>query len=183
MRQYLCYIMGLTRRKLITSSALSGAIVGIAGCLSQGSEVTNLGGGNQSLRINFAGNVSTDKPLIKETDLSSDSAYPNYYSALLGSERAADKIQMEYVRQEIPQFVDELEETDFDSEYLVFFGMVLPRSKQLQSGLTTFKNGTLYSEYHIAKRSSDSSEVSINTNIQRIKARNLPNNVEYEVRF
>lgn len=171
--------MPITRRKLIACST----ILATSGCLSIEDPLSNVGVANPNPHVKFSGNVSTGEPLVVDANLSTDVAYPNHYSALLRSEETADRIRWEYIRQEIPMFVDDLEGTNFDSEFLLLFGMVLPRIKQLESGPIRYEDGTLYSEYQIEDRSSSSTEMSINTNVQRIVADEIPEDVEYEVRF
>lgn len=172
--------MELTRRQLIACSTLSSAILGLSGCLSQGGRIRNLGMSPAGPRVTFAGNVSTEEPLIENSDFSTEAAYPHYYSALVESENATDKIRWEYIRQEIPQFVDELRETDFGSEFLLFFGMVLPPTKQISAGSTFYKDNTLISEYQIEESSSASQVLSVNTNVKRIKDK-VPDDVEFKL--
>jgi hypothetical protein len=169
--------MDETRRKVLASSAISGLVLGTAGCLSQ--DIF----GDQDPNFDFSGNVSTDEPLVENAELSTQAAYPNHYSALIGSDDDADAIRWEYIRQEVTQIVDILEETDYDSEYLVFFGMALPGTKHLQSGPTSSEDGTLRFGYRVDDKRSGTSELVVNTQIGRVESDDVPDDVEFEVRF
>lgn len=172
--------MDSTRRRVIACSALSSVLLGTSGCLSN-DPISSLNSSARDPRVNFAGNVSTGKPLLRDADLSTEAAYPHHYSGVVGSKDGG--VRWEYVRREVPQFVDDLDETDFDAEFLLFFGMVLSPTKQLQSGSSTYEDGTLYSTYRIAEASSASSKLSINTHVTRVEGETIPDDVEFGVRF
>jgi len=169
--------MDKTRRKVLASSAISGLVFGTAGCLSQDFL------GDQDPNFDFSGNVSTDEPLVENAELSTQAAYPNHYSELIGSDDATEKIRWDYIRQEVSQIVSILEETDYDSEYLVFFGTVLPRTKQLQPGPTSSEDGTLRFGYRVDDKRSGTSELAVNTQVGRVESGDVPDDVEFEVRF
>lgn len=169
--------MGKTRRKVLASSALSCLAFGTAGCLSQDLL------GNSVPNVDFSGDVSTDEPLVENAELSTQTAYPNHYSELIGSDNAAEKIRWDYIRQEVSQIVDKLEETDYTSEFLVFFGMALPGTKQLQPGPITSEDGTLQFGYRVDDKRSGTSELAVNTHVRRVESGDVPDDVEFEVRF
>lgn len=137
-----------------------------------------------TVTVKFSGDVSTEEPLIGGADVSTDNAYPSHYSAVVTSkEGEARKIRWKYIEDELPLFVDDLQGTDFDSAYLVFFGMVLPENKQLLPGSVTAKDGTLHSNYRIGDRSSAALGLTINTHARRIKSEKEPNEVKFSVTY
>lgn len=171
--------MKLTRRDLITKSALSTAVIGVSGCLGR---VVNEFGNRP--RVTFSGNVDSEEPLVEDTGLSTKDTYPYHYSKLITSKQAEEKeIRWEYIEQELPGFVDDLEGTDFDSEFLLFFGLMLPRTRQLQSGPTSIKDGTLHTEYRVAPDPAGSRQLVVNTAIQRVIHDDPPENVKVSVQF
>ena len=169
-------MMKLTRRDLLASAALSGSVLGTAGCLS-------LPTGERGPHVNFSGNVSTDEPLVEDAELSTDAAYPNHYSALIDTDDAAETIRWEYVREEIPLLINTLEETDYGSEYLAFFGMALPGTKQLQPGDTSRDDGTVRFAYRVDRSGSAAWEVEVNTHIRRVESDDAPDDPAFEVQF
>ncbi|MFC4552250.1 MULTISPECIES: hypothetical protein [Halorussus] len=175
--------MTLTRRKLLARSALPGVLLSTSGCLSRGGPTVGFGWFDRAPNVNLSGNVSTDEPLIEGASLSTETEYPHHYSAVVSSGADAERIRWEYVRRELPPLVDELEATDFASEYLLFFGMRLPRTQQLRSGPSSLNDGTLYSEYRIEGPGGASSVLTINTNVQRVEGESPPDDVEFKVRF
>lgn len=175
--------MKLSRRKVLARSALSGVAVGASGCLSRSGGPANLGGPGPDVTVKFEGSVSTDEPLVENVAVSTRDPFPYQYSYVAFSEDTKGKIRKDYVREEMPLLVDELEETDFESQSLVFFGMVLPETKQLQAGPLSLEDGTLHSEYRIGSDSSGASGLTINTYIRRLEPTVRPENVKFEVTF
>lgn len=174
--------MKVSRRKLIATSALTGTVISLSGCLSRANHNLSTMSTDSEVRVRFSGNVSTGSPIIKRKELSTQSSYPNYYSAAIKTNSEKDRIRFEYIQKEVPQLESKLTETDFDSEYLIFFGMVLPRSQQLSSGEADIKNNNVYFEYTVEESGSSSTELVINTNIRRIEGR-APEDIEYNVTF
>lgn len=175
--------MGLTRRKLLACTALPGVVLGTSGCLSQGGPLSGFSSSKQEAKVKFDGNVSTEEPLTENAEISPESPYPNHYSSVIHSKGAADVIRWEYVQEELPQLVDDLEATNFDAESLLFFGMVLPETKQLQSEGVSIDESTLRSTYRIGSDRSASRSLSIHTHIHRVKMEDHPDDVSFEVRF
>lgn len=175
--------MELSRRKLLTCSTLSGITLGTSGCLSGGSGLANLDGADSDVTVKFEGSVSSEEPLVENTNLSAQTAYPHQYSAVVLPKDDRDEIRWDYVRQEIPLLVDDLEATDFESQFLVVFGMILPETKQLQSGAVSLENGTLRSRYRIGSDSSGASGLTTNTYIRRLEPVVQFDDVKFEVVF
>lgn len=173
--------MGITRREVVSKSALSAAVFGVSGCLGRAGNT--LGQPENTPSVAFSGNVDAREPLTESAGLSTEESYPRHYSKLVTSKNAeSEEIRWEYIEQELPGLVDDLEGTDFDSEFLLFFGLVLPRTKQLQPGETVIKDGTLHAEYHVEPDTAGSSEIVVNTAIKRVVA-DPPENVEVTVRL
>lgn len=164
-------------------SVASGAVLGLSGCLSQGGPMTGLTNSSNDPKVKFEGNVSTGEPLVSGTELSTDAAYPHHYSAVVDAKPETDRIRWEYIRDEISPIEDELRETDFESELLTLFGMVLPQTKQLQPRTVSFDDGVLYVTFEVGERSSAASGLAINTSIQRVRTEESPDDVEFGVRF
>ncbi len=168
--------MKLTRRRLATRSALAAALAGTAGC------VGNLA--SRGPRVTFSGNVHSEEPLVEDVDISVEDRYPNHYSRIVTSKDAeSEEIRWGYIEREHGGLVDDLEGTDFDSEFLMFFGLVLPRTKQLQPGSTRIEDDTLHVEYSVAPASSGNSEVVLNTAMMRVIHDDPPSDVSVSVTY
>lgn len=61
--------------------------------------------------------------------------------------------------------------------------MVLPPTKQLQSGPVRLEDGTLTSAYRLAPASSGATGLRINTYIRRIEGIDPPDEVDYVVHY
>lgn len=172
--------MELTRRRLLTSSALLGTSVGMSGCTSLPDSIL----GRSDLRVKYSGNVSSDEPLVEDAGLFEQDSYPYHYSRLITTEQEeSEEIRWEYIEDELPLLVENLEGTDFSSEFLVFFGLVLPARKQLGGGSTSYEDDTLYAEYRVEDNSTPSIEIRVNTQMMRVQHDEVPEKLEPTVHF
>lgn len=171
----------VTRRKFVAALLTSSTVAG-SGCLETPAGIFHE---SDTLRTTFSGNVHTREPLTENAELSTADSYPYHYWELVTTEaEESENIRWEYIQDEIPLLEGNLEGTEFGSEFLLFFGMVLPRTRQLQpESTTTIEDDTLYAGYRIDRASSNSSEVAVNTAIKRIKHEDPPGNVAVDVRF
>lgn len=153
--------MRSTRRTFLGTSILLSVTAG-AGCLE------SLGLSN-SVRVSFSGNVHADEPLVEGVHGLGD-GYPHHYVRLVTSKGQEEtEVRWDYIDDELPLLTGSLEGTDFDSEFLLFFGVVLPRNRSLQPDTATrIEDGTLYTDYRIEESGSASSEIAINTAIKRV---------------
>lgn len=172
--------MQQTRRKLLAAVVTAGA-TSISGCITD-AEMPNVFDDGKP-RVTFSGNVSTDEPLLSDVVISTDMTYPSHYSTIVASKKEARRIRWEYIRNDEPTLVSNLERADLESGVLAFFGMVLPADKQLQPVSTSFRDGKLYAEYRIDHRSSASSKLQINTQIKEVKLGTNPDSLEPSVHF
>ena len=159
----------------MSSTALSTSILGAAGCLTAPLNDTEP-------NVVFSGNISSDEPLIENVDINPSSGYPHHYSALIASRADRDKIRWEYIREDIPLFVDDLNRADLDTDYLVFFGMFLPKGKDIDGHGSSMQDGTLLSEYRITG-TADSRDPRLNTHVKIVRSDDVPDDVTFEVRY
>lgn len=131
----------------------------------------------------FDGSVWADEPLVTPDEPSPTAGPPHQYGQVVTAENQ-QQIRWEYIKQELPLLVDELEATDFATEFLLFFGMVLnPSKQQLQTGKTELTDGTLTAEYRIDSHSSANTNRRINTIIQRYEAIDSLEDVAFTVHY
>jgi len=167
--------MPSSRRSFIATAACS-AVVGMAGC------VYGTPFGNDGPRVTSVSTVTSDEPLIENVDIGPSAGSPDHYSALLASPDDRDQIRWEYIREEIPVFVDDLNRADLGSEYMIFFGMFLPQGRSIDSRGHSMSDGTLVSKYHLTG-TVDSREPRLNTHITIVRSDDAPDDVSFEVRY
>jgi hypothetical protein len=167
--------MKLTRRHLSTRLALTASVAGTAGCLDF------LDG---RADVTFSGNVHSEEPLIEGAEISADDPYPNHYSRLVTTkEEEQQVIRWEYIQRELPGLVDDLEGTDFDSEFLVFIGLLLPGTKQLETGTTRIEDDTLHAEFYVTSSGSGNLSIGVNTALKRVTHDDPPSEVTFSVEY
>ncbi len=112
------------------------------------------------------GSIGTEEALIADTGISFDSAYPHQYLALITTQSEAERVRWEYFREEDPVLAGKFEDTDFEEGSLTFAGLVLPKTKQLESSPKTFDGSTMESTYRVLDASSDSDELAVQTVVE-----------------
>lgn len=170
-------VMKVSRRKLLAGLGVSASAFGLAAVVD--------GGQSQNVHVNLSANVPSEKPLVKNETLSigSETPYPNYYKALVSSR---DELRWDYFAEDsaLSMFIDDFEETDWDSQLLVIFGMVLPRTKDFQPvDGTTLQDGTLTVPLALDDRPSSSSELVIMNYIERVDLAEKPHDLAVSVTY
>ncbi|PSP56094.1 hypothetical protein BRC82_02870 [Halobacteriales archaeon QS_1_67_19] len=168
-------MMKLTRRKLLAGIGISASGYG----LSTG---INLGW-SQSVNVDYSGMTTSDKPLVKNEQLSLDdkSAFPNYYKSLVTSN---DQLRWNYLREEDAALANDMKQTNWDSEILAVFGMVLPRNKGFNSNGVSLKDRTLTMELILEDRPSTSSALTIMNQVTRVEnIKETPDDFEVSVTY
>lgn len=155
--------MKVTRRKLLAGAGLAAGGFGLATVV----------GSSRSRRadVDYSGMTTSEKPLVKNAHLSTDSEskFPNHYKALVTSR---DELRWDYLVEEDAMLADSLEQTDWDSEVVAIFGMVLPRDRGFDPENTTVHEGTLTMNLVLERRPSESSTSTIMNQITRVE--NVP---------
>lgn len=169
--------MKTTRRKLLAGlGALAGAL-GLTTFVD--------GGQAEAVNTDLSGNVPSEKPLVKDETLSIDSAqtYPNYYKSLVSSH---EELRWDYFADDsaLSLFMDDLEDTDWDSQLVVIFGAVLPRTQDFQpTGETKIKDATLSVPLALDDRPSGSSELVIMNYVERVDLTETPDSLAVSVEY
>lgn len=169
--------MKVGRRKLLAGLGVSASAFGLAAVVD--------GGRSQSVHVDLSANVPSEKPLVKNETLSVDSgpAHLNYYKVLVSSR---DELRWDLFAEDptLRMFVDDFEETDWDSQLLVIFGMVLPRTKDFQPvDDTTLEDGTLTVPLALDDRPSSSTEAVIMNYIERVDLDEKPHDLAVSVTY
>lgn len=63
-------------------------------------------------------------------------------------------------------FARKFEDTDFEEGFLTFAGLLLPKTKQLESGETTFDGSTMESTYRVMDTRDESDELVVQTVVE-----------------
>lgn len=140
-------------------------------------------GWSQSVNVDYSGMTTTDQPLVRNEHLTIDgeSSFPNYYKALVTS---SDQFRWKYLREEDAALADDMEQTNWDSEVLAVFGMVLPRNKGFNSKGVSLKDGTLTMKLVLEDRPSASSAVTIMNQVLRLEnIKETPDDFEVSVTY
>lgn len=167
--------MKVTRRKLLAGLGVSAGGYGL---------ITVVGSGRpRRVNVDYSGVTTSEKPLVKNAHLSIDgeSSHPNYYKALVTSR---DELRWDYLAEEDAMLADALEQTNWESEYLAIFGMVLPKDKGFNAEDTTVKEGTLTMNLILTDSPSGSSELTIVNQITRIEnVKHTPDQLKVNVTY
>jgi len=159
----------------LLSTALSASILGAAGCSTAPLNDTEP-------NVVFSGTDNSNEPLIGNADIDPSSGHSHHYSALIASRGDRDRIRWEYIREETPLFVDDLNRADLDTDCLVFFGMFLPKRKDIDGHGSSMDHGTLVSEYRITG-TADSRDPRLKTHVEIVRSDDIPDDVTFEVRY
>ena len=149
--------MELTRRNAAVAVAAGVGLSGLA------SVVTREEGDYQFRR---GGRVATDEPLVADTDVSPQRGYPSQYHALLTDETDAERVRWEYFAEADGPRVEQFRDVDFDAGFLVIVGRVLPDTKKLQSGPTSFDGREMIATYGVAPRTSASDAITVQSVVE-----------------
>lgn len=132
---------------------------------------------SEKCQFRRGGSIGTEEALIADTGISFDSAYPHQYHALITTQSEAKRVRWEYFREEDPVFAGKFEDTDFEEGFLTFAGLVLPKTKQLESSTKTFDGSTMESTYRVLdatipanSRSKPSSNTGFGTRKRRVNS-------------
>ncbi|MDL5360736.1 hypothetical protein [Halalkalicoccus sp. NIPERK01] len=112
------------------------------------------------------GSIRTEEALVADTGISFDSAYPHQYFALITTRSEAERVRWEYIREEDQVFAAKFEDTDFEEGFLTFAGLVLPKTKQLESDATTFDGSAMESTYRVMDTRDESDELAVQTVVE-----------------
>lgn len=169
--------MKTSRRNLLAGLGVSSAALGLTTFVD--------GGQAETVHVDLSGNVPSEKPLVTDETLSIDSAktYPNYYKSLVSSH---EELRWDYFADDsaLSLFMDDLEETDWDSQLVVIFGAVLPRTKDFQpTGETKIKDGILTVPLALDDRPSASSELVIMNYVERVDLTDTPDSLAISVEY
>lgn len=167
--------MNVTRRKLLAGFGISASGYGLTTFAELGQ--------SQTVNVDYSGTTTTDEPLVKNASLSIDeeSSFPNYYKALVTSR---DQFRWEYLRKEDAALADDMERTDWSSEVLSVFGMVLPRDKGFNSDGVTLTDETLAVSLILEERPSSSSALTIMNHVARVEnIKETPEELEVSVTY
>ncbi|MCL7416690.1 MAG: hypothetical protein M8354_02465 [Halalkalicoccus sp.] len=63
-------------------------------------------------------------------------------------------------------FAAKFEDTDFEEGFLTFAGLVLPKTKQLESDATTFDGSAMESTYRVMNTPDESDELAVETDVE-----------------
>jgi hypothetical protein len=169
--------MELDRRKLLAGLGASVGGLGLATVLGESR--------SRKVHVDFSGTIPSEKPLVKGETLALDGgpAYPNHYEALVSSR---DELRWDYFAEDsaLRLSAGDLEKTDWNSQLLVIFGLVLPRTKDLQPrDRTTLNDGTLTVPLTLDERSSGSSEPVIMNYLERVDIGREPEELAVPVTY
>jgi hypothetical protein len=169
--------MELDRRKLLAGLGASVGGLGLTTVLGESR--------SRKVHVDFSGTIPSEKPLVKGETLSEDakSAYPNHYETLVSSR---DELRWDYFEEDsaLRLSAGDLEKTDWNSQLLVVFGMVLPRTKDFQpTGRTTLNDGMLTVPLALDERSSGSSELVIMNYVERVDLGREPEELAVPVTY
>jgi hypothetical protein len=157
--------MDPTRRKLLAGIAISASGLSIAGC----SDITN----NTHVDIDYSGMTTAEEPIIKGEGLSitNESSGASTYKEIVTEE---SEIRWEYLQQEDGMLAASLSDTNWGSEYVAIFGMVLPRTRGFNPEEITRGQETLRMHLLLEGRPSASADRTIMHHISRVENINQP---------
>lgn len=168
-------MMQITRRKLLAGTAISASGYGFVSIADLNSART--------VNVDYSGTTTTDEPIVKDEGLSIDGGiqHGNYYKALVTSK---NEVRWKYLRKEDSALARSLEQTNWSTELVAVFGLVLPRNKGFNPEETSLKDGTLTKNLVLEDRPSASSELTILTHVMRLESvEKTPETFEVDVTY
>jgi len=164
----------VSRRRFLAGVGITTAGVGVgAGLTAEQAKAAD---------VDYSGETTTDEPLIHDENLSIDAASSaSYYKGIVTS---SDELRWEYLREEDGMLAGSLEQTEWDSQYLTIFGMVLPRDVGFNAGRSVREDDVLTMNLTVVSRGSASSERTIMHQITRVEnSQNPPERLQVAVEY
>lgn len=152
--------MQITRRKLLAGLGISVGGYGLVSIADRNSA--------RAINVDYSGTTTTGEPIVEGERLSIDGGiqHGNYYKAIVASK---SEVRWEYLRNEDSSLAGSLEQTNWSSEFITVFGLILPRNRGFDPEETTLKDGTLTKNLVLKERPSASSELTILTHVMRLE--------------
>lgn len=161
---------------------LIGAGAAVAGASLTVKAKKALDGGRREMpyqsRLNAG--FQTAEPIVTDTDVSTDSPYPDSYAVLIRTrEEADDRYRVEYLREEYDTDVSKLYTVDYGSEFIAIVGYVLPKSHRLNLTGQEYEERTLHTTHEITDYSGlDVLKVHHNAVIYRQQSHEPPEDID-----
>jgi hypothetical protein len=152
--------MQITRRKLLAGLGISASGYGLVSVADINSDRT--------ANVDYSGTTTTDEPIVKDEQLSTDGGiqHGNHYKKLVTSK---NEVRWEYLRKKDSALAESLERTNWSTELVTVFGLVLPKNRGFNPAKTTLKDGTLTKNLLLEDRPSASSELTVLTHVMRLE--------------
>jgi hypothetical protein len=117
-------------------------------------------------KIQSDANFLTAEPVITDTDVSTDSASPNWYATLVRTQEEADKrYRVKYLKEEYDIDISGLYTIDYETEFLAIIGYVLPKNRLLRLTEDEYKDETLYTTHEITDSRTDLDDIKVHHNV------------------
>lgn len=140
-------VPSLTRRQHLIGA---GAVVAGASITVKAKEALDESPQDMPYQSRLNAGLQTAEPIVTDTDVSTDSPYPDSYAVLIRTQEEADeRYRVEYLREEYDTDVSKLYTIDYETEFIAIVGYVLPKKRRLNLTGQEYEEGTLHTTHEI----------------------------------
>lgn len=129
----------------------AGALVSTAPIIAAANEYLS---GHTPYDLYQEANFKTEEPVVRGTNVSTDSQTPDSYAALIRTQKESDqRYRVEYIQKGFDIDVSKLYSFNYNTDFVAIVGLVLPKRYMLEYEGREFDNGTLRPKYKVHKSS------------------------------
>lgn len=146
--------MNVSRRGLLTSGVAAGSLVSFVSFGFGKDPVFRRGGVFRTQKKLLTGRTDRERPTHTQ------------YCGIIQNEAEANQINWEHFETERPVYAKKFSDADLSDGFLLFAGLRLPDTQQLESVATTFDGGEMRATYEVIDATSASDRVQFHTAVE-----------------